>query len=131
MGSMKKKNSRWSSFIMSRVACVLMLMMVMDGRVKRVSGEGLSPSQCNEERRLGLNACKPIVYGQPPSPACCQRIRVQHFECICPSITPKLASLVDINKAILLLKTCGRRVPRHFKCGSKITNSLPFPLPLY
>ncbi|KAH9776924.1 AAI domain-containing protein [Citrus sinensis] len=107
MGSMKKKNSCWSSFVMLRVACVLLLMMMMDGRVKR----------CSKERRLGVNACKPIIYGQPPSPACCQRVRVSHVECVCPAITPKLAAL----SVIRLIEGCGRRVPRHFKCGSITT----------
>ncbi|ESR37408.1 hypothetical protein CICLE_v10030379mg, partial [Citrus x clementina] len=81
----------------------------------------LSPSQCSEERRLGVNACKPIVYGQPPSPACCQRIRVSHIECVCPAITPKLAAFINVNRVIRLIEGCGRRVSRHFKCGSITT----------
>ncbi|KAH9699588.1 AAI domain-containing protein [Citrus sinensis] len=84
-------------------------------------GGGLSPSQCSEERRLGVNACKPIVYGQPPSPACCQRIRVSHIECVCPAITPKLAAFINVNRVIRLIEGCGRRVSRHFKCGSITT----------
>ncbi|KAK9272116.1 hypothetical protein L1049_002486 [Liquidambar formosana] len=88
-------------------------------RVRMVNGVEVSPSQCTEERRLAINACKPVVYGQPASSACCERVRVSHFECACPAVTPKLAALIDVNRAIKLLQDCGRRVPRHFKCGSK------------
>ncbi|KAK9198275.1 hypothetical protein WN944_013459 [Citrus x changshan-huyou] len=84
-------------------------------------GKELSPSQCSKERRPGVNACKPIIYGQPPSPACCQRVRVSHVECVCPAITPKLAALINVNSVIRLIEGCGRRVPRHFKCGSITT----------
>ncbi|KAI5655798.1 hypothetical protein M9H77_32985 [Catharanthus roseus] len=78
-------------------------------------------AQCKEERRLGINACKPVIYGKLPSPECCARVRITDIECVCPIITPKLAALVDVNRAIRLVEGCGRRVPRHFKCGSITT----------
>ncbi|CAN4076019.1 unnamed protein product [Withania somnifera] len=81
----------------------------------------LSDIACSEERRIGVNACKPVVYGKIPSPMCCERIRVTHVECVCSVITPKLAALIDINRAIRLVEGCGRRVPRNFKCGSITT----------
>lgn len=76
-------------------------------------------NECKEDIRLGVNACKSVINGKSPSADCCQRIRVSHVECICPVITPKLAALIDANRAIRLVQGCGRRVPRHFKCGSK------------
>ncbi|KAL9433939.1 hypothetical protein AB3S75_024575 [Citrus x aurantiifolia] len=85
------------------------------------SAAGLSAAQCKEERRIGLNECKPVLYGKLPSPSCCERVRVSHIECVCPVITPKLAALIDVNRAIRLIEGCGRRVPRHFKCGSITT----------
>ena len=97
----------------------LVLMTIMVCEVNMVQGAGLSPSQCKQEQTLGVNACKDIVLGKSPSAACCVRVRVSHFECICPAITPKLASLVNVQQAIKLLQVCGRKVPRHFKCGSK------------
>ncbi|KAJ4712635.1 Bifunctional inhibitor/plant lipid transfer protein/seed storage helical domain [Melia azedarach] len=81
----------------------------------------LSAAQCKEERRIGLNQCKPVLYRKLPTPACCERVRVSHVECVCPVITPKLAALIDVNRAIRLIEGCGRRVPRHFKCGSITT----------
>ncbi|XP_050228620.1 uncharacterized protein LOC126677858 [Mercurialis annua] len=80
-----------------------------------------SAAQCQEERTLGLNACKPVVYGRSPSAECCHRIRVSHVECVCPSITPKIAVLIDVNRAVRVVEGCGRRVPRHYKCGSITT----------
>ncbi|XP_058081511.1 uncharacterized protein LOC131229537 [Magnolia sinica] len=96
----------------------LMLLLLM---VSTVGMHALSESQCKEERRLAVNACKPVVYGRLPSPECCERARVTHVECVCPVITPKLAALIDVNRAIRLIQGCGRTVPRHFKCGSITT----------
>ncbi|KAJ4712615.1 Bifunctional inhibitor/plant lipid transfer protein/seed storage helical domain protein, partial [Melia azedarach] len=114
MGSLKRSSPLNSIILL----CIIIVMTMVISKVRMVGGEGLSPSQCMEERRLGVNACKLIIFGQPPSPACCARLRANHYECICPSITPKLASLISVNQTISLLKTCGKRVPRHFKCGN-------------
>ena len=45
-------------------------------------GESAKPSEaeCHEERRIGLNACKAVMAGIPPSAECCQRVRVTHIE---------------------------------------------------
>ncbi|RVW70373.1 hypothetical protein CK203_060564 [Vitis vinifera] len=52
----------------------------------------------------------------------CSRVaRVTHVECVCPLITPKLAALIDVNKAVRVIEGCGRKVPRHYKCGSITT----------
>lgn len=107
----------------------LVIVLVVAGamsiwEVKTASAD-LSAAQCKEERRLGLNACKPVVYGRPPSPQCCERIRVTHMECVCPDVTPKVAALVDVNRAIRIIEGCGRRVPRHSKCGSKLSLFIP------
>ncbi|XP_022777087.1 uncharacterized protein LOC111318479 [Durio zibethinus] len=83
----------------------------------KMAGAELSAAQCKKERSLGVNACKQVVYGKLPTPECCQRVRVTHFECVCSVITPKLAALIDLNRAIRLIEGCGRRAPRHYKCG--------------
>ncbi|XP_002524368.2 uncharacterized protein LOC8259403 [Ricinus communis] len=98
------------------MSIVLVAVMVYEARM--VQGAGLSPSQCKQEQTLGVNACRDILLGKAPSPACCGRVRVSHVECICPAITPKLASLINVKQAIKLLQDCGRKVPRHFQCGS-------------
>lgn len=84
-----------------------------------------SAAECKLERRLGINACKPVLYGNSPSPDCCYRIRVTDIECVCPVITPQLAALVgDVNRAIRIIESCGRSVPSHVKCGSKFPLSV-------
>ncbi|KAL5748370.1 hypothetical protein ACOSQ2_025667 [Xanthoceras sorbifolium] len=102
---------------------VLLVVAVVGNWEVKMAGAELSAGQCKEERRIGLNECKPVLYGKLPSPSCCERVRVSHVECVCPVITPKLAALVDLNRAIRLIEGCGRRVPRHFKCGSKLSQS--------
>nr|XP_010930597.1 uncharacterized protein LOC105051721 [Elaeis guineensis] len=82
---------------------------------------GISAAACRAERRAGVNACKAVLYGELPSPQCCERVRVTHVECVCPIITPKLAALVDVNRFVRLVEGCGRRVPHHYKCGSITT----------
>ncbi|KAF5178355.1 hypothetical protein FRX31_032059 [Thalictrum thalictroides] len=107
---------------MKRVIALTLLVVLLGLMWEtRKVGALLNESQCKEERRIGINACKPVIHGRLPSPECCERVRVSHVECVCPEITPALAALVDMNRAIRLIQGCGRRVPRHFKCGSLTT----------
>ncbi|CAK9169855.1 unnamed protein product, partial [Ilex paraguariensis] len=82
---------------------LLGMTMVILGEVTMVHANGgqLSPSQCNSERQLLTNACRPVVFGQPATPVCCQRVRISHFECICPMFTPKLASILGVHTGSL------------------------------
>ncbi|CAL5429580.1 unnamed protein product [Camellia sinensis] len=104
-----------SDLIRSWVIWVMVVVVVVGGPAP--ASAALSAAECKEERRVGINACKPVVYGKLPTPECCERVRVSHIECVCPVITPKLAALIDVNRAVRLVEGCGRRVPRHFKCG--------------
>ncbi|KAK3023221.1 hypothetical protein RJ639_043333 [Escallonia herrerae] len=96
----------------------LLVLVVLGGWDTKMASAALSAAKCRVERNAFVGACKPVVYGRNPTPECCRRIRVSHFECICPVITPKVAALVDVSRAIRLVEGCGRRIPRHFKCGS-------------
>ena len=100
---------------------VVMVVVVLGMWEVKTGSAAPSAAECKEERRLAINACKPVVYGKDPSPACCERARVTHIECVCPVITPKLAALIDVNRAVRLIEGCGRKVPRHYKCGSMST----------
>ncbi|KAL0308429.1 UNVERIFIED_CONTAM: hypothetical protein Sradi_5785200 [Sesamum radiatum] len=80
-----------------------------------------TPAKCKEERRLGFKACRrTIIYGWRPSGKCCERIRATHAKCVCPLITPKVASVINVEHAIKIIEQCGRKVPHQFKCGSLI-----------
>ncbi|KAJ0054349.1 hypothetical protein Pint_01332 [Pistacia integerrima] len=101
---------------------LVVLMVVVMGvfEIPMVKG-AISPSQCEQEKRLLVNACRAVVLGQNPSANCCQRVRVTHFECVCPYVTPKLAALLGVQRTIKQVQGCGRTVPRNFKCGSITT----------
>ncbi|KAI3828929.1 hypothetical protein L1987_03040 [Smallanthus sonchifolius] len=101
---------------------VLMVMMLL-----AMASAAPSASQCKKERKLAVNACKSMLYGRLPSPSCCQRIRVSHIKCICSVLTPKLAALINVNHFIKLIEGCGRRLPRHLKCGSKSLHCITIP----
>lgn len=101
---------------------VVMSLIVLGGWEVKTGSAEMSAAQCKEERRIGINACKPVIYGKNPSAECCLRVRVSHVECVCPVVTPKLAALINLNRAIRLIQGCGRRVPTHFKCGSKYSD---------
>lgn len=111
---------------------VMVLVVVLVGGIwEEVKAESaaasmISEEACKEEQREGIKECKPVVFGADPSPACCGRVRVTHFECVCPLITPKLAALIDVNKLASLIQGCGRTVPRHFKCGGIFSSSSSF-----
>lgn len=98
---------------------VLSLIVVGNWEMKTVSAEKTSSSECKKELKQGADACtSAVMNGSKPSAACCDRVRASRVECICPAITPKVAAMIDVNNAIRLVKSCGVKVPRHFKCGS-------------
>ncbi|PHT96163.1 hypothetical protein T459_04045 [Capsicum annuum] len=105
------------------MAMLVILTLVINSFEVKFANAKMSESACKEERRIGVNACKPVLYGKVPSPKCCERIRLTHIECVCSVITPKLAALVDIKAAVRIVEGCGRRVPRNYKCGSKLNLS--------
>ncbi|KAL0410422.1 UNVERIFIED_CONTAM: hypothetical protein Slati_3631900 [Sesamum latifolium] len=71
-----------------------------------------TPTECNKERRLGFKACRrTIIYGWRPSGKCCGRIRATHPECVCPLITPKVASVINVERAIKIIEGCGGKSP--------------------
>ncbi|KAE8702717.1 hypothetical protein F3Y22_tig00110482pilonHSYRG00722 [Hibiscus syriacus] len=107
------EGKRWCLILIASVLCISML-----------NGGGVtaqSAAECKEERRILVNACKGLITRKPPTPYCCERLRVTHVNCVCPVITPQLAALIDVNYAIKVIQGCGRQVPRHFKCGSITT----------
>ncbi|OVA05225.1 Bifunctional inhibitor/plant lipid transfer protein/seed storage helical domain [Macleaya cordata] len=117
MGSSSSRRGLMKVFLV----VVLMLVVVMNWEIVR-KVDAVTAAECKVERRLLVNACKDVVGGSPASAYCCKRIRVTHIiECVCPVITPKLAALIDVNKAVRVIQGCGKRVPRHFKCGSITT----------
>ncbi|KGN56087.1 uncharacterized protein LOC101222349 [Cucumis sativus] len=104
---------------MGRWGLVMAVVAIMAMAVGEVAA--LTAAECQAERDMAVNACKSVLFGRNPSPACCQRARVSHTVCICPAVTPKLMTYVDPIRAIRLIESCGRKVPRHFKCGSFTT----------
>ncbi|KAK3037354.1 hypothetical protein RJ639_030452 [Escallonia herrerae] len=107
MGRMQNMRGR------SRTVMVLLLVVMT-----LLGMEIGSAANCREEKRLGIQACKPVLFGQKPSPACCERARVSTPECICPSISPKVAFLIGgAKRFVRLVEGCGRRVPPGYKCG--------------
>ncbi|KAM7466344.1 hypothetical protein LguiB_013906 [Lonicera macranthoides] len=117
-----KKGQRTSVVLF--VALITIIVGIDSNNNKNGGGSGifvgaLTGAQCKAERNGLVQACKPVVARRPPSPLCCQLLRGAHVECVCPVITPKLAALIDVNYAIRVVQGCGRRVPRHYKCGKQ------------
>lgn len=90
---------------------VLALVLVLMGafRVPVAKGQ-TNPSQCVEERRLLVNACRTIIIGRSPSADCCQRVRVTNVECVCPQVSTKLMALIGVQRTIRQIEACGRRL---------------------
>lgn len=107
---------------MRALAVMVMVVVVLLLQGAAPAWAGPNGRECRLERRVLVNACKVVLYGRPPTPECCVRIRRTHIvECVCPAVTPKVAPLIDVNRFVKLLQGCGRQVPRHFKCGSEYT----------
>ncbi|XAR54884.1 hypothetical protein NMG60_11030211 [Bertholletia excelsa] len=117
MGGAKRSCSLSGEFL-------VLLLLVLVGSTGDVVRAEMSPTRCEEERILSKNACRSVLFGRPPSPACCERVRLSSCESVCIMFTPKAASLINAQNFALLLQVCGKRVPRPFDCGSKLALSL-------
>lgn len=118
---MSRGASKYTMFAAAIMA--VLVMIIVQGTVPAQAR--LSAADCKAERHEIVNACKPVLYGMTPNAKCCKWIRNAHLEkCVCPVITPKLAALVNVNRMVRLVQNCGRRVPHHFKCGSKSNQSV-------
>ncbi|KAJ8556487.1 hypothetical protein K7X08_032239 [Anisodus acutangulus] len=106
-----------SSTMTKMIVVLSMVLVILMGQINA----GPSEAECREERSVGKRACWGVLLGSNPSGACCERVRVTHTECFCPSLTPKLAAVLGVNRLIRLIRGCGRTVPPHFKCGSVTT----------
>ncbi|KAK6231063.1 hypothetical protein QUC31_002581 [Theobroma cacao] len=102
---------------------VIVLVVVVGASEVPTSRGGMSPTQCKEKQRLLVNACSAVMFGHSPSSDCCEHVRLTQVQCVCPAITSKLAALVGVEHTIKQIESCGRTVPRNFKCGSKIEHN--------
>ncbi|KAL5704049.1 hypothetical protein ACHQM5_022552 [Ranunculus cassubicifolius] len=98
------------------VILVVMVLALIFGVTK--IDAGMPARLCKVQRRVLVSTCQELIYRKPPSPYCCRRLRVTPSECICEVITPKLALLIDVSYAVGVMRRCGRKIPRHYKCGS-------------
>ncbi|KAL2558338.1 uncharacterized protein Fot_03077 [Forsythia ovata] len=99
-------------------------MLILVSVVLVPMAHGVTPSECKIEKNNLVNNCRPVIYGRNPSPGCCQNVRDFHFECVCPYVSPKVASVIrgiGVPRVVKLIEGCGRPVPRNYKCGSITT----------
>ncbi|CAL5343794.1 unnamed protein product [Camellia sinensis] len=99
------------------VLVLVVVVVVSVWEVPVVSG-ATSPSQCKQQRQQLTSLCRPVIFGQNPSADCCSIVRDIPVECVCPYVTPKLAAIIGVERAIKKIEGCGRTVPHNFKCGS-------------
>uniref|UniRef100_A0A7N0UVZ6 Bifunctional inhibitor/plant lipid transfer protein/seed storage helical domain-containing protein n=1 Tax=Kalanchoe fedtschenkoi TaxID=63787 RepID=A0A7N0UVZ6_KALFE len=104
------------------VVGLVALLVVFTAGMGGMASAAPTAAQCKEMRRLGVNACKSILNGAQPSAECCHRIRVTPIQCVCSVVTPEIAVIVrNFPRFYQMIQSCGRRVPRHYKCGSITT----------
>lgn len=94
---------------------LILLMMISIFTLDQAAGE----NYCHAQRRVLIGACKMLLLRQSPTVECCRRIRLTPIWCVCPSVTPQRAALIDVNYAVGVIRQCGRPIARGTKCGSK------------
>ncbi|CAI9774962.1 unnamed protein product [Fraxinus pennsylvanica] len=75
-------------------------------------------SRCKEEKSGLIRNCRSAIYSRNPAATCRQMTRNVHFERVCPYVTPKVATIIEVQRALKLFQDCGRQVPHNFKCGT-------------
>ncbi|KAG8381034.1 hypothetical protein BUALT_Bualt06G0078800 [Buddleja alternifolia] len=101
-----------------------MMVVVAASMVGATLGQNLTPGQCKEEKDNLEQTCRSValIFGRNPTAACCQLVRTAHVECVCPYVSSKLVAAVGGPKRLIrLVGSCGRFIPRNFKCGSVTT----------
>ncbi|XP_010543644.1 PREDICTED: uncharacterized protein LOC104816486 [Tarenaya hassleriana] len=93
---------------------LIVLVLISGFTLDYVAGE----SYCRAQRRVLVNACKRLLLRLTPNAECCDRLRKTPTRCVCPIVTPQMAALIDVNYVVGVIRSCGRRVPHGFKCGS-------------
>ncbi|KAL9663955.1 hypothetical protein QQ045_019349 [Rhodiola kirilowii] len=113
-----KMKSRGTSFVLIALWLTMALLMTELGTVSAAP----TAARCKQLRRLGINACKPVIFGAHPSSDCCYRVRVTPLECVCSVVTPEVAVMVmNFPRFYEVIRNCGRQIPRHYRCGSITT----------
>ncbi|KAL2558335.1 uncharacterized protein Fot_03074 [Forsythia ovata] len=99
-------------------------MLILVSVVLVPMAHGVTPSECKIEKNNLVNNCRPVIFESNPSAGCCQNVRDVHIECVCPYVSPKVASVIrgiGVPRVVKLIEGCGRPVPRNYKCGSITT----------
>ncbi|CAN6811159.1 unnamed protein product [Brassica oleracea] len=99
---------------------LILLMMISSFCLELTVAE----TYCHAQRRLLIDACKILIFRQAPPAECCRRIRTTPAWCVCPSVTPQRAALIDVNYAVGVIRQCGRYVARGTKCGNMSIKSV-------
>ena len=55
----------------------------------------------------------------PPSGSCCALIRPIDVPCGCRYVTRDVTNNFDMDKLIYVARSCGKKIPSGYKCGSK------------
>ncbi|CAA7057828.1 unnamed protein product [Microthlaspi erraticum] len=93
---------------------LILLMMISTVTIEQAAAE----TYCHAQRHALIDACKMLLLRLSPSVECCRRIRWTPIWCVCPSVTPQRAALIDVNYAVGVIRQCGRPIARGTKCGS-------------
>ncbi|XP_065864122.1 uncharacterized protein [Euphorbia lathyris] len=54
----------------------------------------------------------------PPSGDCCVAVKAVNRSCVCKYVTPKVESIISMDKVVYVARTCGLKVDSGTKCGS-------------
>ncbi|ERN16286.1 hypothetical protein AMTRI_Chr01g105050 [Amborella trichopoda] len=109
----------WQKVKMVSLVVVSLLLVLNNAALCMGANNGRESPRCQRQVSGLVNSCKGVLSMKATSPTCCDWIRsVDLATCICPKVTPQIASIVQVKQVVRVLKGCGRRTPRNFRCGS-------------
>ena len=71
-----------------------------------------------------MNECQRYVSNAgpnspPPSRSCCALIRPIDVPCACRYVSRDVTNYIDMDKVVYVARSCGKKIPSGYKCGSK------------
>ena len=91
--------------------------------------------ECGGDIPSIISQCKRFVEKDgptiPPSESCCAALKGANVPCYCKYVTPSIESIISIEKALYVAKSCQLKNIPTDKCGSKIAFYYHFFLTLF
>ncbi|KAM5574198.1 protein LIM3-like [Rosa sericea] len=100
------------------LAAFAVIGILLSSQVDVVLGQACQGDMQGLMTQCAVYVQKGTVLPSTPSQGCCTAIRTLDIPCACQHVTKMVEQLVDMDKVVKVVRSCGIDIPRGMKCGS-------------